>query len=85
MQSTTGMAQRGIAEAQEADVAQALAVEANVAGARMKEPTDRSQSGRLAGAVRADERHDLPPLDLDRDAFQSLDIVVKHMNIVDLE
>src|ERR1700683_496257 len=51
----------------------------------MKEPANRPQSGRLAGAVRSDERYDLPLLDLDRDALESLDVVVIDMNFVDLE
>ena len=44
--------------------------------ARLDEPGDRAQRRRLAGAVRADQRHDLALVDLERDALQRLDRAV---------
>ena len=43
------------------------------ARARLVEPVDRAQRRRLAGAVRADQRHDLALAHLERDALQRLD------------
>src|ERR687887_170888 len=61
------------------------ALEANPSAPRAVEPVDRAERRRLAGAVRADQRHDLARLDLDRDALQRLDRAVVGVHILDLE
>ena len=50
------------------------AVEADLPLSRMQQAADRTQRGRIAGAVAAHERDDLPLLHGKRDAFQRLDI-----------
>src|SRR5262249_57232849 len=48
------------------------AVEVDLAGARRRQPRDRAQRRRLAGAVRADQRHHLALVDPERDPLAPL-------------
>src|SRR5580765_1405668 len=52
---------------------------------RMVEPVDRAKHGRLSGAVRADQGHDLAFVDLDRDSFQRFDRAVVGVHFLDRE
>ena len=60
-------------------------VEADRALARRRQPRDRAQRRRLAGAVRADQRDDLALLDLERDALERLDVPVEGVDVLELE
>ena len=62
-----------------------LALEADRALARRGQPGDRAQRGRLAGAVGADQRHDLALLHRQRDALERLDVAVVGVDVLDLE
>jgi hypothetical protein len=62
-----------------------LALEGDRPLPRLVEAVDRAQRGRLARAVRADQRHDLPVADLERDALQGLDRAVEGVDVLDLE
>ena len=53
--------------------------------ARRREPGDRAQRRRLAGAVGADQRDALALLDGQRDALERLDVAVVGVDVVDLE
>src|SRR5439155_7748735 len=59
--------------------------EADRALPRPVEPVDRAERGRLAGAVRAEQRHDLAFMHLERDPLQRVDRAVVGMDVVDLE
>jgi hypothetical protein len=61
------------------------ALEPDPASARVIEPVDRSQRRRFAGAVRADQRDDLPLADIQRDTLQGLDRAVIGMDVLQLE
>src|SRR5207237_5776595 len=50
-----------------------------------QEAGDGPQSGRLAGAVRADERDDLALAHLERDAAQRVDRAVVHVQLVEAQ
>ena len=63
----------------------ALAVEHDVAPARMHQPGDAAQQRAFARAVGADHRHHLAGLDLQRDAEQRLEVAVVGVDAVDLE
>src|SRR3954447_26587725 len=56
------------------------ALEADVAGAGMVQPVDRPERRRLAGAVRAEQRHDLAGPHLERDPLQRLDRAVEDVH-----
>ena len=58
-----------------------LAAELDRPAPRMVEPVDRPQRRRLARAVRADQRHDLALVHLDRDALQRLDRAVERLDV----
>ena len=47
------------------------------------DPTDRTQQGRLAGSVRADESHDLALTDLDRNVREDGHAVVADLELAD--
>ena len=53
--------------------------------ARMIEPVDRAQRRRLAGAVRADQGHDLALVDVEGDSLQRLNGAVERLDVLDLE
>src|SRR5581483_12492497 len=59
------------------------AVEQDPAAAGPQQPGDGPQHGRLAGAVRADQGHDLALLHLERDALERGDVAVVGVEIVD--
>ena len=63
----------------------ALAAEANGASPGLHEPGDSFQQRRLAGAVAAEEGHDLALPDLERDAVQDLDAAVSRLDAVELQ
>jgi hypothetical protein len=46
------------------------------------QPGDGAKRGALAGAVRADQGHDLAFIDLDRDPSQGLDMAIEAVNIM---
>src|SRR5438132_10128221 len=60
-------------------------LEADAPTARVVQPVDRPERRRLAGAVRADQRHHLAVLDLDRDPLQRLDRAVEGLDVFQLE
>ena len=62
-----------------------LAVERDRALARVEQAADRLERGRLAGAVRPDQRHDLALVDLDRDALERVDLAVVGVDVVELQ
>ena len=51
----------------------------------MIEADDRAQGGRLSGAVRADQSHDLALADLERDTFQRVDRAVVGVDVLERE
>ena len=59
-----------------------LAVEDHAALARTQEADDRLEGRRLAGAVRADDAHDLPGANLERDVVQDVDLAVARRETV---
>ena len=68
-----------------AETGQRSAVTTNCTLARVQQSTDRAQRGRFAGAVAAHQSDDLPFLHRKRNAFQRLDLVVEHVDVVDLQ
>ena len=60
-----------------------LALEADRALARVEQAADRLERRRLARAVGADERDDLAPADLDRDALEGVDVAVVGVDVVE--
>jgi len=61
------------------DAGERVAVEDDGAAARDEEARDGLERGRLAGAVVAEQRHDLAAADLERDAAQRVDLAVVHV------
>jgi hypothetical protein len=61
------------------------AFEADPPAPRVIEAVDRAQRRRLAGAIRADQRHDLALAYVDRNALESLDRAVIRMDVLELE
>src|SRR5262249_7933596 len=55
------------------------------ARARPHQPGQRRQDRGLAGAVRAEEGHDLPLVDAERDAADRLDMAVRHDQVIDFQ
>jgi hypothetical protein len=64
--------------------AHVLAVEDD-APARGDHPGDGAQRGGLAGPVRAEDRHDLALLDVERDALEDDALAVARVHLLDLE
>src|SRR6266566_6720625 len=62
-----------------------LPAERDRAATRMIEPVDRAQGRRLAGAVRADQGHDLALVHLDGDPLQRLDRAVEGLDVLHFE
>ena len=60
-----------------------LAEQLDRARARGEKARDRLERRRLAGTVRADERHDLAFVDVDGDALEGLDLPVEGVDVVD--
>jgi hypothetical protein len=65
--------------------ADVLALEHDPAAGQRSQPGDRLQGGGLAGAVRADQGHDLALVDGQRDVLQSRDLAVVHGDRLDLK
>ena len=63
----------------------ALAVERDAALPDASEAGDRAQDRGLAGAVGADQRDGLPLPQLDRDAFQRIDVIVVELDVAESE
>ena len=62
-----------------------VALEADPAVPLMVQPVDRPQRGRLAGAVRTEQRHDLAVVDVDRDPLERVDGAVVGVDVLELE
>src|SRR4029077_5919213 len=62
-----------------------LPEETDPPAARGDESVDRPQRRRLAGAVRADPRHDLALVHIDRAALERVDRAVERVYVLDLE
>ena len=62
-----------------------LSVEQDVAGRGFRETGDRTQGGRLAGAVGAEQGHHLPCVNAKRNAAQRFDFAVADNEIADFE
>src|SRR6185437_12612970 len=62
-----------------------LAVEENAAALGLVDALDRAQRRRLAGTVRADQRHYLALVHRERDALDGLDRPVVGVDVVELE
>ena len=62
-----------------------LAAEDDALGPRRDEAAERLQEGRLAGAVRADDRHRLALLDGEIDAEERLEVAVEGREAVGLD
>jgi hypothetical protein len=58
---------------------------ADTAAARRDDPHDRVHRRRLTRAVAAEQRHDLTPLDVQREVEQDVRLAVKRGDGVDLE
>jgi len=67
------------------DLPQRHALEQQVATGHRADPGDRAQGGGLAGAVSADQGHQLTFLDGEADAVQSLRVTVEDVNVVCLK
>ena len=61
------------------------ALEADLPLARVVQAVDRPQGGRLARAVRPDERHDLAVVDVERHALDRMDRAVVGVDVLELE
>src|SRR5437762_2261856 len=62
-----------------------FATQPHLSPRRRRQPGDRTEGGRLAGAIAADEGHDLPLLDAERHALKRMDPAVVGVDGVDLE
>src|SRR6185503_4074660 len=67
------------------DRARVLAVHENASAARLDEPVQRFQDGRLAGARASDERHELPGRDFERHATNDVAIAVTLAEVDDFD
>ncbi|MEZ5208836.1 MAG: hypothetical protein R2690_18110 [Acidimicrobiales bacterium] len=64
-------------------VGDVTALEDDGAGVGLDHAGDGLQQGRLAGAVGAEQRHDLALVDLDVDVEEDLDVAVAHVELAD--
>src|SRR5215213_7237140 len=66
-------------------VAYELTAEIDCASSRPEETRDGLQGRRLAGPVRTDQGDDLTLIDMERDAFQGLDVAVVGGDVLNVE
>ena len=66
-------------------VADPLALQLDLALARVQQPGDRLQRGALARPVRADQADDLPLPDLQGNPFQRVDVAVIGVDVVEFQ